>query len=92
MTIGAKRLPIFEVPRGWIRNSRMRMPQLDPTMVDLLMSGWTTSNLFCQLANDTRESQKRDSQRRARCMSFRFVAGSPYHGIGITKKKECTYP
>ena len=71
MTIGAKRLPIFEVPRGWIRNSRMRMPQVDPTMVDLLMLGWTTCNLFYQLANDTCESQKR------------FPEADPLHELSV---------
>lgn len=46
MTIGAKRLPIFEVPKGWIRKSRMRIAHVVPTMVDLLISDLTTCRLY----------------------------------------------
>ena len=34
MTIGAKELPIFEVPRGCIKKRQIRIPQDEPTMVE----------------------------------------------------------
>ena len=45
MTIGAKALPIFAVPNGWIRNRRTRMAQVVPTIVAEVMSGFTTFSL-----------------------------------------------
>ena len=45
MTIGAKELPILDVPRGCIKKRHMRMPQDAPIMVDDVMLGTTTSNL-----------------------------------------------
>ena len=49
MTTGAKPLPIFEVPRGWIRKRRMRMAQDVPTIVGLVISDLTTSKLQAAL-------------------------------------------
>ena len=54
MTIGAKRLPIFEVPKGWIRKSRIRIAHEVPTIVDLLMSGLTTVRLHWCLVEAVR--------------------------------------
>lgn len=45
ITTGAKALAIFEVPRGWIKNRRMRMPQDVPTIVDCEMPSSTTLSL-----------------------------------------------
>ena len=45
MTIGAKELPILDVPRGCIRNRHMRIPQDAPIIVDEVIFGTTTSNL-----------------------------------------------
>ena len=45
MTIGAKELPILDVPRGCIRNRHMRIPQDAPIIVDEVILGTTTSNL-----------------------------------------------
>jgi hypothetical protein len=33
---------IFVVPSGWMRKSRIRIPQVVPTMVDFEISGFTT--------------------------------------------------
>ena len=49
MTIGAKALPIFAVPKGWIRNRQIKMAQLVPTMVDEVMSDLTISSLSALL-------------------------------------------
>jgi len=54
MTIGAKRLPIFEVPKGWIKKSRIRMAHEVPTMVDLLISDLTTDRLYLWLIKTVR--------------------------------------
>ena len=45
MTIGAKVVPILDVPRGCIKKRHMRMPQDAPIMVDDVILGTTTSNL-----------------------------------------------
>lgn len=45
MTIGAKALPIFDVPRGWMRKRRIKIAQVVPTMVDEVISGLTISRL-----------------------------------------------
>ena len=43
MTIGAKELAIFVVPKGWIANRRTRMAQDTPTTVWEEISGLMTS-------------------------------------------------
>ena len=45
MTIGAKALPILAVPKGWMRNRRIKMAQEVPMMVEEVMSGFTISRL-----------------------------------------------
>ena len=45
MTIGAKELPILDVPSGCIRNRHIRIPQDAPIIVDEVIFGTTTSNL-----------------------------------------------
>lgn len=46
MTMGAKTLPIFDVPKGWIKKRRMRIAQVVPTIVDSVIFGCTTSRLY----------------------------------------------
>lgn len=41
MTIGAKELAIFVVPNGCIRKRRIKMAQETPTIVALVISGFT---------------------------------------------------
>jgi hypothetical protein len=43
ITIGAKELAIFVVPKGWIANKRTRIAQETPTIVAELISGLATS-------------------------------------------------
>ena len=45
MTIGANALPILVVPSGCMRKRRIRIAQDVPTIVDLVMSGFTISRL-----------------------------------------------
>lgn len=45
MTIGAKALPILDVPKGWIRKRQIKMAQVVPTIVDEVMLGLTISRL-----------------------------------------------
>ena len=45
ITIGAKALPIFDVPRGWMRKRTIKIAQVEPMMVDEVMSGLTISRL-----------------------------------------------
>lgn len=45
ITMGAKALPIFDVPSGWMRKRQIKMAQVEPTMVDEVMSGLTISRL-----------------------------------------------
>ena len=45
ITIGAKELPILDVPRGCIKKRHIRIPQDAPIMVDEVIFGTTTSNL-----------------------------------------------
>lgn len=40
--MGAKELAILVVPSGWIRNRRMIMAHEMPTIVELVISGFTT--------------------------------------------------
>jgi hypothetical protein len=42
MTIGANVTAIFVVPKGWIKNRRIRMAHVVPTIVGLVISGLTT--------------------------------------------------
>lgn len=42
MTIGAYVVPSFEVPKGWIRNSRIKIAQVTPIIVPVEMFGATT--------------------------------------------------
>lgn len=45
MTIGAKALPILDVPKGWIKKRQIKMAQVVPTMVDEVISDLTISKL-----------------------------------------------
>ena len=45
MTTGANALAIFEVPNGWMRKSRTKMPHVVPTIVAVEMSSFTTFRL-----------------------------------------------
>lgn len=45
ITTGAKALPIFDVPKGWIKKRQIRMAQVVPTIVDEVMSDLTISRL-----------------------------------------------
>ena len=45
MTTGAKKLAIFVVPNGWIKNRRTNIAHEVPTIVLLLMSSFTISRL-----------------------------------------------
>lgn len=42
MTIGANVTASFSVPKGWTTKSRIKMPQVVPTIVDCLIPGTTT--------------------------------------------------
>lgn len=43
MTIGANADAIFVVPNGWMANSKMRIAQVVPTIVLVLIPGCATS-------------------------------------------------
>ena len=46
MTMGANAVAILEIPKGCIRKSRMSMPQLVPTIVEVEMSFLTILRLL----------------------------------------------
>ena len=50
MTTGANALAIFEVPNGWMRKSRTKMPHVVPTIVAVEMSPLTTFRLSQRLS------------------------------------------
>lgn len=51
-TMGAKRLPILDVPRGWIKNSSIKMAHEVPTIVAELILASTTWRLDYRSASE----------------------------------------